>query len=237
MKAFFHHAETKAFYGVVLAVSLVVGLVIVGDGSQDPLWRVGLDSLLHVVSVITTTGFQAVDSFAAYPSAVLFAVYHAYVFRVRGGFNRRRHQDVSHRGHSQGSFWTLRDGFGHRRNIYSRKISRFGKRIDCTDEECWAAFAYALLFLGMFVIVSFVFALAGASLEEAAFESASCLGNVGVGIGFITADSSPIVLWTASAGMLLGRLEIIPVFLGFWKMGSIARAAISDRLSRGKEAR
>lgn len=237
VKAFFHHAETKAFYGVVLAVSLVVGLVIVGDGSQDPLWRVGLDSLLHVVSVITTTGFQTVDSFAAYPSAVLL-LFIMLMFlgseagSTAGGIKMYRIVVIV-----KGLFWTLRDGFGHRRNIYSRKISRFGKRIDCTDEECWAAFAYALLYLGMFVIVSFVFALAGASLEEAAFESASCLGNVGVGIGFITADSSPIVLWTASAGMLLGRLEIIPVFLGFWKMGSIARAAIFDRLSRGKEAR
>ena len=79
-------------------------------------------------------------------------------------------------------------------------------------EEMDGALSFVIVYTGVFVVGSFVFSLCGASIGDAVFDFASCLGNVGVGIGFINPGSSPLVLMTGALGMLLGRLEIIPVF-------------------------
>ena len=68
--------------------------------------------------------------------------------------------------------------------------------------------------MGLLVICGFVFALFGASVGDAVFEAASCLGNTGIGVGFLHAESSPGVLIIASAAMLFGRLEIVPLIFG-----------------------
>ena len=52
------------------------------------------------------------------------------------------------------------------------------------------------VYVGLLVICGFLFALFGASVGDAVFEAASCLGNTGIGVG------------------LLGRLEIFPLIFG-----------------------
>ena len=64
---------------------------------------------------------------------------------------------------------------------------------------------YVGVYMTLLAICGFVFALFGASVGEAVFETASCLGNTGVGVGFIQNGSSPVVLLAGSAAMLFGR--------------------------------
>ncbi len=229
-KAFIRHAETKAFYGVVIGFSLLASMILLTEGFSDSIPDALLASTFHVVSTITTTGFQTVSAFSLFPSSVLLLLLMLMFMgseagSTAGGMKMYRIVVIA-----KSLFWSLRDRFGAHRNVYSHKISRFGKRIECSEDERWGALAFAMLYVGMFVAGSLVFALAGGSLGDAMFEFASCLGNVGIGVGFITAESSSAVLLTASAGMLLGRLEIIPIFIGVWKMGAFA----SDALHREK---
>lgn len=77
----------------------------------------------------------------------------------------------------------------------------------------WAAGAFALI-------------LCGATLQEAVFDFISCLGSTGVGTGFLGTESGPAPLLIGSAGMLLGRLEIIPLFMGVGTLASMIRKGV-----------
>jgi trk system potassium uptake protein TrkH len=51
------------------------------------------------------------------------------------------------------------------------------------------------------------------------FEFASALGTVGLSIGVTSYGAAPIILWTASVGMFIGRLEIYIVFIAMARIG------------------
>lgn len=55
------------------------------------------------------------------------------------------------------------------------------------------------------------------------FEFASALSTVGLSVGITAYDASPVIHWTASAGMLLGRLEIYVVFIAAARMAADGR--------------
>lgn len=73
---------------------------------------------------------------------------------------------------------------------------------------------YILLYLLVLVAGTIIFTIAGYPVLDSLFEFASALGNVGLTIGITSPDMSPILLWTLSIGMFIGRLEIY-VILGF----------------------
>jgi len=71
------------------------------------------------------------------------------------------------------------------------------------------AVAYGLVYVaGVGVLVA-----AGVEPGAACFEYASALGTVGLSVGVTTPDAGAAVLWAEIVGMLLGRLEILVVFV------------------------
>ena len=44
------------------------------------------------------------------------------------------------------------------------------------------------------------------------FEFSSSLSTVGLSVGIVGYSAHPIILWTSTIGMFIGRLEIIIVF-------------------------
>ncbi len=58
----------------------------------------------------------------------------------------------------------------------------------------------------------------GYPLQDSLFEFASAIGTVGLSVGLTAADSPPLVLWTESIGMFIGRLEIYVFFVAVIKL-------------------
>ncbi|MGN0035097.1 MAG: TrkH family potassium uptake protein [Coriobacteriales bacterium] len=224
------HVETRYFYGIVAFSSVVVALVLLAGGADGGLLGCLRVALFHVVSTITTTGFQTIPSFSALPSAALFVLF-VLMFTgseagsTSGGIKIYRVVIAL-----KGVYWSLRDSYGTNRHVYSHKVNRFGKRISVTPDQSRSAGVFILIYLATFLVGAFVFALCGASLQEAFFDFASCLGDVGIGVGFVSADSSAAVLVCGSIGMIVGRLEVIPVFLGIgWLATSHRRRVRHER--------
>lgn len=227
-KAFFSHIETRYFYGTILVATIVCALSLCASGQGvSPLDAIRI-ALFHVVSVITTTGFQTVPSFSAFPATVLFV----FIFLMFIG---------SEAGSTSGGIkiyravlalkslkWNLQQTYGTRRRVISHKIDRFGKRSAVTPEETRDVATFIIIYIAIFICGSFVFTLCGASISDAAFDFASCLGNAGVSVGFINAGSSPVVLICAALGMIVGRLEVIPVFLGLYAIFSRRKRRMSS---------
>jgi trk system potassium uptake protein TrkH len=74
-------------------------------------------------------------------------------------------------------------------------------------------YVIALLF-GTFIFASFN----DRSLQDALFEYASALGTVGLSVGITGYNAHPVILWTSTLSMFLGRLEFYVVFIAFAKM-------------------
>lgn len=95
-----------------------------------------------------------------------------------------------------------------------------------TEVDVAEAQTYVVLYLLLCAAGAFALILCGATLQEAVFDFISCLGSTGVGTGFLGAESGPAPLLIGSAGMLLGRLEIIPLFMGVGTLASMIRKGV-----------
>lgn len=227
-RAFLRHAETLPFWGiVVVSTILLAAMLLAGDEADTPLeaMRIGL---FQVVSVMTSTGLQTVPSFATLLSGILYVLVFLMVVGGEAGSTAGGIKVYRLVVYVKGMLWSLREKFGHRRRVYSTKINRFGKSLECSKEELSSVQMYVGVYMTLLAICGFVFALFGASVGEAVFEAASCLGNTGVGVGFIQNGSSPVVLLAGSAAMLFGRLEIFPLVFGLrWMLHGIGEEARS----------
>ena len=95
-----------------------------------------------------------------------------------------------------------------------------------TVNALWEMSGVLMLYLLLCAAGAFALILCGATLQEAVFDFISCLGSTGVGTGFLGAESGPAPLLIGGAGMLLGRLEIIPLFMGVGTLASMIRKGV-----------
>lgn len=236
-RAYFLNTETKAFYLVIGSFTVAMAIILLSSGFFDTAPTAFLESLFMVVSVITTTGFQTISSFALLPSGALFLLMLLMLMgsetgSTAGGIKIYRIAVLV-----KSLLWSLRAKFAHRRSIFSRNIERYGERKECTETEQRDISMFINLYITVFLIGTFIFTLTGYSLQDSAFEFASALGDVGVSIGVCTAGASPVVLWTGAIGMLVGRLELIPVFIGVRGILSDARRLVVRVFAHTKSGR
>lgn len=225
-KAFFTHIETPVYFGLIFVMSLVVAGFFFAQGISDNFGDALRQGIFQVVSVITSTGFQTIPSFAHLGPALLFLfallmITGAEARSTTGGIKIYR-SAVAVLGFGK----DLRERYGKKRKVTSLKINRFGKRAVLTDREITEAQTYVALYLAIAAFGTFLFILCGASLQDAAFDFISCLGSTGVGCGFIGPDSEPIPLLIGCVGMLLGRLEIIPLCIGIGTLFSMVKKGV-----------
>jgi trk system potassium uptake protein len=80
-------------------------------------------------------------------------------------------------------------------------------------EEVRSSAAFAAAYLGVALLSTVALTGAGASVEEAVFESVSALSNVGQSIGVTSRDLPSWTKVMLSFEMWMGRLEILPVLV------------------------
>ena len=81
------------------------------------------------------------------------------------------------------------------------------------QEEMNRITAFVLLYLMIIVLATFVFTLQGVEMSDALFEVSSALGTVGLSSGVTSAAMPDLLKAVLCANMLLGRIEIVPLFL------------------------
>lgn len=80
-----------------------------------------------------------------------------------------------------------------------------------------------------------VLCMCGFDIGDSMFEFASALGTVGLSVGITSYDASPAVLWTETAGMFVGRLEIYVVFVAAVQLGREIKHGAQKRGRRWKK--
>ncbi len=211
------HVELKLFaiLTLIFVPLMIISVVSIYSGH---LWEAIRIGLFQFMSALTTTGFQTVPTFVALPhffniSVIILMVIGGGVGSTAGGIKQYRVAlSIKH------VFWNLRDRFSNKKTLHTNYTSRFGKEIIVTDQEMTGHTAHIFLYLLVLGLGTLIFSAFGYSMGDSLFEFASALGTAGLSIGVLTYNSNPIMLWTGSIGMFLGRLEFYVVLIALSKL-------------------
>ena len=179
-------------------------------------------SAFHVISVLTTTGFAICD----YTSCPVFNQMLLFLLFFVGGCA----------GSAGGGMKVIRISTlitlaknAIKKRLHPRAVvqTRLGGDIIAQDTTLSIAG-----FIGVYLLTGFVGALiistSGRSLETCLSAAFLFVGNIGIGLGDVGPAGnfsifSPLIQWTASFLMLVGRLELFTVYAlfskSFWKRG------------------
>lgn len=203
---------TKYYLSVFLIISVLVMITLLSQGGYSSWGNAAVDSAFQVSSFISTTGFGNADN-ASWPVLanlfLLFVAFHCGCSgSTTGGIKADRMLVVLRA--FKGEF--------HKRIAPS---SMFRVRIDgaaLKDDAISSVFQYIVIYL-LILFLSFCLVLAsGVEVGEAFSGTLSSLGNVGPamdGLGTMGSYSAQPLMakFIYSLDMILGRLEIFPIFI------------------------
>lgn len=204
--------EFRTYLGVVLLATTLIFFT-ADPGARD------LEGLRHaafmVIAIVSTTGYASTDftvwSDAAKGVLLILMPLGAMSGSTAGGLKMIRLVAVA--------------SFAHRSSLgqlHSRLVRpvRIGRHI-VDDQVANQIVGLVILALAAFGGGSLLILLTGADVVTAFSASATSFGNVGPGLGEVSADFlalTPFGRLVAVANMLLGRLEIYPILLALVKL-------------------
>ena len=202
----------------LFVMSLIVWRLLVT--SEDPL-TVIIKSFFNITSVMTTTGYSSEDYSAWGPFAMVFffmlPFFGGCTGSTSGGIKVFRFQVL----------WSIA-------LVQLKKLRRphgvflpsyNGKKI--SDTIFQSVVGFVLLFLLSFMGLALILGMQGLDFMTALSASCSMITNLGPGLGKVIgpagnyASFSDNIKWCLMAGMILGRLELLTIFVlflpSFWK--------------------
>lgn len=215
----FKNEEFKFYLGFILFFSILIFLTLIYSGTNN-YEKAFRDSLFQVVSIITTTGFSTLD----YTSWNQFCIVILFLLMFIGGCT----------GSTSGSIKTIRialllknSSLELKRLLHPNAIipTRFNQ-LPVSNQLITNVLAFVAIYLFIFISGSIIISIFGYDMESSFGAVASCLGNIGPGLGkfgpsFSYSHLHDLGKWFLSFIMLVGRLELFTVLIlfskEFWK--------------------
>lgn len=211
-KAFFKHCETKlmVILWIIFAPILACGLMGTFAISFGESFRI---ALFQIISVMTTSGFSIIDSFANLSSWAitilsLFMLVGLGAGSTAGGIKLYRVAIVL-----KSIYYDIKEKLVNKRTVIPKKINFYGKDVELTNERVSEAYNFIMLYMVFLFIGILIVCSCGNSLGDSFFEVTSALSCVGVSIGVSGKDASNLVNWVEIVAMFAGRLDIYPLIL------------------------
>lgn len=216
-KNVFGHVEIKLL-GILLIIFiplLVFNTFSMYDGNFFESLRI---SSFQFISAVTGTGFQTIETFNVMPSMfmsvlIIVMVLGAGMGSTAGGMKQFRVALAF-----KSLYWNIREQFGHKKIIRTHFINKIGTRTIVSKDEVVQNYSFLMTYLLALFTGALIFSVFGYSIKDSLFEFASALGTVGLSVGIVSYGSNPVILWTSTVGMFLGRLEFYVVFIAGAKM-------------------
>ncbi|MBU1142495.1 MAG: TrkH family potassium uptake protein [Firmicutes bacterium] len=219
MKNVFGHVEIKLL-GILLLIGIplfTLNLMTVYDGNILQSLRVGT---FQFFSAVTGTGYQTVESFIGVltPSFFFFGliilmVLGAGMGSTAGGMKQYRVALAF-----KSMYWNIKEQLSHKKTIRTHFINKIGTKTIVDREDIIFNHSFLMIYLVVLVSGTLIIASFGYSLENSLFEFASALGTVGLSVGITGYSAHPVILWTSTIGMFLGRLEFYVIFVAIAKI-------------------
>lgn len=218
--------QPRLFLAIIFIVTLLLLLYFRIDTSEALEMKSSptqiRDTLFSVISVLTGTGYGVVDfgTWGSFSSMIFLVVMllGGCTGSAAGGLKLFRVEII------------FRALYSYIQRLLSPNritIVRYGGR-PVNDEVLQSVMIFAFVYLLTFSVTSVMFSLAGLDALTAYSAAASSLANVGPGLGSSIGPASTFqnmpdfVKWVMAANMILGRLELITIFVvltpRFWKL-------------------
>lgn len=216
---FKENTEFKYYLGFTIFASVFI--MIIHITHVDFHWEEGIrQSLFHVVSLTTTTGYVTSDfeNWAPYSRMIFFVLLFigGCAGSTGGGIKFVRHIVLFK------NSWAELKRLIHPRAVIPVKFN--GKAV--SSEIISNVQAFFIFYILLFVFGSMVISLLGVDFVTAIGATATCIGNIGPGIGTVGPVNNfshlpDVVKWILSFLMVVGRLELFTVLIifspAFWK--------------------
>ncbi|MEJ2103134.1 MAG: TrkH family potassium uptake protein [Ignavibacteriaceae bacterium] len=213
------NTEFKYYLGFTIFASLFI--LIIHLPHVDFHWEEAIrQSLFHVVSLTTTTGYVTSDfeNWAPFSRMIFFTLLFVggCAGSTGGGIKFVRHIVLFKNG------WTELKRLIHPRAVIPVRFNNKTVGSDIISNVQ----AFFIFYILIFVLGSMLLALLGIDFVTAAGATATCIGNIGPGIGTVGPVSTfahlpEVVKWILSLFMVVGRLELFTVLIiftpAFWK--------------------
>lgn len=212
-KSIWKNEEFRYYFGgtIVFTVIVTLTLFLVTEKNLEQSFR---DSIFQIVSIITTTGFASAD----YTSWTPFLTLLFFVFMFIGGSAGSTAGGVKIVRHIillKNSFLELK------RQLHPSAVIpvRLNHRA-VSQTITYNVLAFIMIYVAIFATGSVIIALTGVDFMTSIGAVATCLGNVGPGLGEVGpvdnfAALPSISKWILAFLMLLGRLELFTVLMLF----------------------
>ncbi|QIA07232.1 TrkH family potassium uptake protein [Draconibacterium halophilum] len=206
-----------SFFTLGFTALIFIGLLISTEFGVEKAFR---DSLFQVLTIITTTGYATAD-YLTWPPVLTMLIFVLFFFggsagSTGGGIKIMRIVVL------------LKNGYYElKRLVHPNAIIpvRFNKH-SVDPKIVTNVLAFFMIYFVIFAISTVVFTLIEPDMESSMGAVATCLGNIGPGLGTVGPAENfyhikPIGKWFLSFLMLLGRLELFTVLVlfspSFWK--------------------
>ncbi len=213
----FKHIEIK-FLGLLFAhhrTLVVINVMRVRVEFHRVPLRIGS---FQLVSSITGTGYQTIDSFLVLPELfltllIITMVLGAGLGSTAGGMKQYRVALAF-----KSLYWNIRYQFSHKKVIRTHFVNKLGTKTVVDKDEIIFNHTFLMTYVVVLVFGTLVFTGFGFSLRDSLFEFASALGTVGLSVGITGFDAHPVILWTSTFGMFFGRLEFFVIFIALARL-------------------
>ena len=210
----FRHPVVRFFLGTILLLTVLVSISLKVSGTYSSWGNAILDSAFQVTTFITTTGFGTADNNGWPVFANILLLYAAFQCgcsgSTTGGVKSNRMYIV---------FKSIARQV--KQNLHPSSIMqlRVGNHF-MKDDAASAAVLYIVFYMIVLMISFLLLVMFGVDVSEAVSGALSSLGNAGPGPGSIStmgnyASQLGIAKFIYSVDMILGRLEIYPMFIVF----------------------
>lgn len=212
------HIETKSFY-IITSIAVIISTLSLLSYTNREFGKALRIGAFHFISAITGTGYQIIPSFLVLPSfffglLIIGMILGAGVGSTCGGIKQYRVGLGI-----KSIYWSFSDKISHHKVIKKHFINKLGAKMIVDDEDISENYSFILVYLIFLMIGTLIFSVVSQqSMQNALFEFASVLGTVGLSVGITGYDAHPLILWTSSAGMFLGRLEFYVFFVAIAKL-------------------
>lgn len=216
-KSVFAHIELKVF-GVIAFVTIFISVISLMSYGAFGFGDALRQSSFQLISSITGTGYQTIDSFKDLPSVMFFFIILTMILgagmgSTAGGIKQYRVGLIA-----KSQYWQIQEMLSHKKTIRSRFVNRVGKKIVVEKEEIVQNYMFVTTYIVVLLLGTTIMMTFNHSFEDSLFEFASALGTVGLSVGIMNASAPPLILWTGTFGMFLGRLEFYVVFIALSKL-------------------
>jgi trk system potassium uptake protein TrkH len=217
-KNIFLYCETRAA-AVILAFAIpIVSFSIYRTCIPQNIPESIRTAVFQTVSALTTTGFQTVASFNAWPPLSLLVI--LLLMLIGGGSGSTAGGIKLYRIYTAAKDiqWTLRDSFAGQLIVQPHHIHNQNRILSVDSRNRRAVLSFISLYMICFWTGIGILAAYGYPISKCMFEMASALGTVGLSSGIMSAEAPLPVLWTGSIAMFLGRVEITLAVFGILRI-------------------